>query len=50
MAGALLLDEPQRFAGAVLLSGALPFDCGIAADPGRLQGIPVFYGRGVPTT
>jgi phospholipase/carboxylesterase len=46
MAGALLLDDPPRFAGAVLLSGALPFDCGIAADPGRLSGTPIFYGRG----
>ena len=47
MAGALLLDEPRRFAGAVLLSGALPFDCGIASEPGRLRGVPIFYGRGV---
>ena len=46
MAGALLLADPQRFAGAVLLSGALPLDSGIAADPGRLLGRPVFYARG----
>jgi len=46
MAGALVLDDPQRFAGAVLLSGALAFDSGIACDPDRLRGLPVFYGRG----
>jgi len=46
MAGALLLDDPQRFAGAILLSGALTFDSGIPAEPGRLRGLPVFYGRG----
>jgi phospholipase/carboxylesterase len=46
MAGALLLDDPLRYAGAVLLSGALAFDAGIATEPGRLSGVPVFYGRG----
>jgi phospholipase/carboxylesterase len=46
MAGALLLDEPQRFAGAILLSGALPLDSGLSAEPGRLGGIPIFYARG----
>jgi phospholipase/carboxylesterase len=46
MAGALLLNDPQRFAGAVLLSGALALDSGIAAEPGRLRDIPIFYGRG----
>jgi phospholipase/carboxylesterase len=46
MAGALLLDDPRRFAGAILLSGALPLDSGIAAEPGRLRDVPVFYGRG----
>jgi phospholipase/carboxylesterase len=46
MASALLLDDPARFAGAVLLSGAIPFDAGIDAPPQRLSGKPVFYGRG----
>ena len=46
MAGALLLDDPARFAGAVLLSGALAFDAGIPVTPERLRGIPVFSGRG----
>ena len=46
MAGALLLDDPQRFAGAVLLSGALAFDAPIPVAPRRLAGVPVFYGYG----
>ena len=46
MAGALLLDDPQRFGGAVLLSGALAFDTPIAVAPDRLAGVPVFYGYG----
>ncbi len=46
MAGALLCDEPARFAGAVLLSGALAFDAGIPMDGGRLAHVPVFYGHG----
>jgi phospholipase/carboxylesterase len=47
MAGALVLDDPRRFAGAILLSGALPLDSGLPALPGRLAGLPVLYGRGV---
>ena len=31
MAAALVLDDPARFAGAVLLSGAIAFDAGIDA-------------------
>jgi phospholipase/carboxylesterase len=46
MAGALILDDPRRFAGAVLLSGALALDAAPDASPGRLAGLPVFYGRG----
>jgi phospholipase/carboxylesterase len=46
MAGALALSDPARFAGAVLLSGALPLAAGIPADAGRLKGFPVFYGLG----
>ncbi|GAC1406538.1 MAG: dienelactone hydrolase family protein [Candidatus Velthaea sp.] len=46
MAGAMLLDDPARFAGAVLCSGAIPFDAGIAAPPQRLAGIPIFNGHG----
>jgi phospholipase/carboxylesterase len=46
MAGALVLDDPRRFAGAVLLSGALALDAVSDASPERLSGLPVFYGRG----
>jgi phospholipase/carboxylesterase len=46
MAGALLLDDPARFAGAVLLSGALAFDTPIPVTPQRLADVPVFYGIG----
>jgi phospholipase/carboxylesterase len=46
MSGALLLDDPPRFAGAVLLSGAIPFDAGIEAPAQHLIGKQVFYGRG----
>jgi len=46
MAGALLLSEPQRFAGAALLHGTLPFDAGVPLEPGRLAGSEVFYGYG----
>ena len=47
MASALLLDDPKRFAGAVLLSGAMPLDA-MAQDAvdGRLAGIPIFYAHG----
>jgi phospholipase/carboxylesterase len=47
MAGALILADPARFAGAILLSGALPFDAGISTEPGRLAALPVFFGRGL---
>jgi phospholipase/carboxylesterase len=44
-AGALVLDDPARFAGAVLLSGAMALDTG-AATPGRLAGVPIFLAHG----
>jgi phospholipase/carboxylesterase len=46
MAGALVLADPARFAGAVLLSGALAFDSAVSAAPGRLDGVPVFHAHG----
>lgn len=46
MASALLLDRPARYAGAILLSGALPFDTDLSITKGRLAGIPVFHGHG----
>jgi phospholipase/carboxylesterase len=46
MASALLLDDPQRFAGAVLLSGAIPLDAIDAPLDGRFAALPIFYARG----
>jgi phospholipase/carboxylesterase len=45
-AGGLLLSDPQRFAGAAILYGTLPFDAGVPADPARLAGVPVFVAQG----
>ena len=45
MGGGLLLAEPDRFAGSVLLSGTLPWDAGFDTSPGRLAGRRVFYGH-----
>ena len=44
--GGLLLDDPARFAGAILLSGTLPFEAGVPTTLGRLAGVPVFHGHG----
>jgi phospholipase/carboxylesterase len=46
MAGALLLDDPKRFAGAVLLSGAIALDADENATPGRLAGVSIFTAHG----
>jgi phospholipase/carboxylesterase len=46
MASALLLDEPARYAGAILLSGTLPFDTDLPITKNRLAGVPVFHGHG----
>jgi phospholipase/carboxylesterase len=40
LAGALLLAEPERWAGGVLLHGELP--PGVTTAPARLSGIPLF--------
>ena len=45
-AGGLVLDDPARFAGAAILYGTLPFDAGLATDPGRLGHLPVFVAQG----
>ncbi len=45
-AGGLLLADPERFAGAAILYGTLPFDAGVPVTPGRLAGIPVFVAHG----
>lgn len=46
LAGALVLTAPERFAGAVLVYGALPFDAGVPLPPAALAGLPVFLARG----
>jgi phospholipase/carboxylesterase len=48
-AGALVLDDPARFAGAVLLSGAMALDGGDATH-GRLTGLPIFLAHGTADT
>jgi phospholipase/carboxylesterase len=45
-AGGLLLSDPQRFVGAAILYGTLPFDAGVPVAPGHLAGIPVFVAQG----
>ncbi len=46
MASALLLDQPARYAGAILLSGTLPFDTDLSITKDRLTGVPIFHGHG----
>jgi len=50
LAGALMLVAPDRFSGAVLLYGALPFDAGIPMPRGALAGMPVFLAHGADDT
>lgn len=45
-AGGLVLDDPQRYAGAAILYGTLPFDAGVPTTPGRLAGIPMLVAHG----
>ena len=44
--GGLLLGDPQRFAGAAILYGTLPFDAGLDTGPGALADAPVFVAQG----
>jgi phospholipase/carboxylesterase len=41
-AGGVLLSDPDRYVGAALLCGTLPFDAGVATSLGRLVGKEVF--------
>ena len=43
MAGGLLFSAAERFSGAVLLSGTLPWDAGFETPQGLLSGMPVFW-------
>lgn len=45
-AGGLVLDDPDRFAGAAILYGTLPFDAGVPTGPARLAGVPLFVAQG----
>jgi phospholipase/carboxylesterase len=45
-AGGLLLDDPDRYAGAAILYGTLPFDAGVPTTAARLAGVPVFVAQG----
>lgn len=45
-AGGLLLSEPDRYAGAAILYGTLPFDAAVPVTPARLAGVPVFVAQG----
>ena len=49
-AGGLLLQDPQRFAGAAILLGTLPFDAGVPVEAARLAGVPVFVAQGETDT
>lgn len=45
-AGGLVLQEPQRFAGAAILYGTLPFDAGVPVETGGLADLPVMVAQG----
>jgi phospholipase/carboxylesterase len=45
-AGGLLLDDPDRWAGAAILRGTLPFDAGLTTTPGHLVGARVLVAQG----
>lgn len=45
-AGGLILDDPQRYAGAAILYGTLPFEAGVPTTAGRLAGLPVLVAQG----
>lgn len=49
-AGGLVLSEPERFAGAAILYGTLPFDAGVPVTEGRLAGTPMFVAHGETDT
>jgi phospholipase/carboxylesterase len=50
LAAALMLSRPERWAGGVLLYGALPFDAGVPLTRGRLAGMPVLLAHGEEDT
>ena len=50
VAGAMMMLEPERFAGGLLLYGAIPLEAGLPAEQGRLRGLPVYLARGSDDT
>lgn len=45
-AAGLLLSDPERYRGAALICGTVPWDAGVPTDEGRLQGSHVFCAMG----
>ena len=45
-AGGLLLDDPDRYVGAGILYGTMPFDAGVPTTAARLAGVPVVVAQG----
>jgi phospholipase/carboxylesterase len=46
MASALIIDEPARYAGGILLSGTLPFETDLSITKNRLADVDIFSGHG----
>lgn len=45
-AGGLVLERPDRYAGAAILFGTLPFDAGVPVTRSRLAQVPMFVAQG----
>ena len=45
-AGGLMLQDPQRYAGAALLYATIPWEAGVPTTPDRLRGLSVFHAQG----
>ena len=45
-AGGLVLDDPERYAGAAILLGTLPFEAGVPVEADWLTGVPVLVAQG----
>lgn len=45
-AGGLVLSDPQRYSGAAILFGTLPFEAGVPLGESRLEGTSVFVAQG----
>lgn len=45
-AGGLVLDTPDRYDGAAILYGTVPFDAGVPVESDRLSGVKVLVAQG----